>query len=340
MHKNKIGVVGATGRLGTEIVKILACQEVAVVAIASKQKNSWGDSVTYHEYGLNSKPQDLQPLFQKLDAVIIAAPVSSSILQRKAITAGCHVIDVGIQTEVIEELLQLDDLAKDRQCCLVAMAGLAPGLTGLLGTELLTKTSPSNFVDVCLIQNSQGTSGERGTKDMLDLLTSDSKKLKSCLVAKEQSSNILKIKAFSFDTPESVLLLHKERLKFYTVFDRSLLNTLIVNLGRIRQYSLSVYGLLRDKIAAAKAAKSIPDQEAIILSAVAKSSDGKVDSWSSYHLASDYGATAAIACTMTAITLSNRCVFGAGHLGSFVNLETISQHPWMQKVILASSNKE
>ena len=335
----KIGVIGAGGRLGTEIVKTLVNQQITVVAIASKQK-SWGDGVMHHEYGLNSKPQDLQQLFQKLDAVINAAPVSSSMLLKEAIVAGCHVIDVGIETKVIQELLQLDDLAKERQCCLVAMAGLAPGLTGLLGTELLAKTSSANLVDVCLIQNSQGTSGETGTKDMLDLLTSDSKKFKSCLVSKEQNFNVVKIKAFGFDTPESVLLQDRERLKFYTVFDRSSLNTLIVNLGRIRQYLPSVYGLIRDKIAAAKAGKSIPNREAITLSAVAKSLDGKVDSWSSYHLASDYGATAAIACTTAAITLSNRDVFGAGYLSSFVNLETLSQHPWMQKVILASFNQE
>ena len=337
MHENKIGVLGAAGRLGTEIVKILARQPVDIVAIASKRKNSWGDRVDYHEHGSNSKPQDLHPLFQELDAVINAAPVSSSMLQREAITAGCHVIDVGIQTKVIEELLLLDDLAKDRQCCLVAMAGLAPGLTGLLGTELLARISSADLVDVCLIQNSQGTSGERGTKDMLDLLTSDNKKLKSCLVAKEQF-NIEEVKAFSFDTPESVLLPHQDRLKFYTVFNRSLLNTLIVNLGRIRQYLPTIYRLLRDKIAAAKAAKSIPNREAIILSAVAKTSDGKVKSWSSYHLASDYGATAAIACTMTAIILSNQCVFGAGHLGSFVNLETVCRHSWMQNLISRSSS--
>lgn len=339
MHKNKIGVLGAGGRLGTEIVRTLSYHGMAVVAIASKPKNSWGDLVTYHEYGFDSQPQDLQPLFQKIDAVIVAAPVSSSVLQREAIKAGCHVIDVGIKTKVIEELLQLDNLAKERQCCLVAMAGLAPGWTGLLGTELLARTSPSNFVYVCLIQNSQGTSGEQGTKDMLDLLTSD-KKLQSCLIAQGQSSNIVETKAFRFDTPESVLLSDRERLRFYTAFDRSLLNTLIVNLGRIRHYSPSVYGLLRDKIAATKAAKSIPDQEAIVLSAVAKNADGKIDSWSSYHLASDYGATAAIACTMTAIALSGQCSFGAGNLSSFVNLETISRHPWMQKIILASSSQE
>ena len=218
MHK--IGVVGAAGRLGTEIVKILARQPVTVVAIASNQKNSWGDRVSYHEYHSNYEPKYLKPLFQELDVLINAAPVSSSILQREAIAAGCHVIDVGIKTKVVEELLQLDNLAKDRQCCLVAMAGLAPGLTGLLGTELFARTSSANLVDVCLIQNSQGTSGERGTKDMLDLLTSHGKKLKSCLVAKGQSSNIAAVKAFSFDTPESVLLPHRDRLRFYTAFDR------------------------------------------------------------------------------------------------------------------------
>ncbi|MGD1918958.1 MAG: hypothetical protein ACFCAD_08720 [Pleurocapsa sp.] len=333
MHK--IGVVGAGGRLGTEIVKTLASQLVAVVAIASSRKNSWGDLVSYHEYPSNSTPQHLQQLFQELDAVINAAPVSSSILQREAIAAGCHVIDVGIKTKVIEELLQLDELAKTQQRCLVTMAGLAPGLIGLLGTELLFRTPQAEFVDVCLIQNSQGTSGERGTKDMLDLLTIDGKKLSSCLVAQEEESlDTAEVKAFSFNTPESLFLGDRDRMRFYTAFNRPILNTLIVNLGRIRQYTPNVYKLLRNKIAATKATQSIPDGEAILLSAVARKSDGQVASWDYYRLVSDYGATAAIACTTADLILKEQCNSGAGCLGDFVNLKTICQHPWMQNMIL------
>ena len=103
----EVGIIGARGRLGTAIMNTL---------------NRIG--------GIQAVAIEVPKV--ELDAVINAAPLPDVCLHRQALSLGCHVVDVTINPDLIRQMLTLDELAQQRNQCLITMAGLAPGLTGLL----------------------------------------------------------------------------------------------------------------------------------------------------------------------------------------------------------------
>jgi NAD(P)-dependent dehydrogenase (short-subunit alcohol dehydrogenase family) len=166
----RVGVVGATGGLGRSIASRLEAAGAVVVTVDPRRL---GQDSTGLETGpaAGSADAELGRLLATLQALVVAAPLTDVAVHRMAVRNSCHVVDVNVG-ELNRALLTLDEEAVEDGRSVVAMAGLAPGLTGLLGGEVLSMFEPAaTRVCVALLQSPTGAAGVQGARDMLDLLT-------------------------------------------------------------------------------------------------------------------------------------------------------------------------
>jgi len=263
----------------------------------------------------------------ELDAVINAAPLPDARLHREALSLGCHVVDVTINPDLIRQMLTLDELAQQHDLCLITMAGLAPGLTGLLAKEMLQRCPETTCVQVSLLQSTSGTSGKQGTLEMLDLLTSPSCQFAQRPYPQADKTQASKKSLFDFANPELIFLPEADKLRLVTGFDSDNLNRMILVLGWIRKIFPIGYDFLRGIVMQSKAKAKQAADESIEIGAIALDHAGNVLDGRCLKLDSDYGATAAIASATTILAIQGLPTSGAGHLSQFITLATLLNHP-------------
>lgn len=307
----KIGVVGARGRLGAITLRTLQRLD-SVDAIA------------------------IETLRDGLDAVINTAPLPDVAVHRLALMSRCHVIDVTLDRTRIREMLALHSLARQQQRCLIAMAGLAPGLSGLLARELLRSTPHAEKVQVSLLQSSSGTAGRKGTLDMLNLLTDPRCAYKRRPYPHRLEARVAKRRMFDYFTPELEFLATAKRVQYVTGFESCLMNSGIAALAVVRRLSPPIFNWIRDAVAGAKARAGNAKAEEIELGAIVFNSAEKVISGRLIRLASDYGATSAVACAAAMLAVRGLPYTGAGHLCEFIALDTMLDQPVVQTQIRGS----
>ena len=301
-----VGVVGASGRLGGLIADMISDAGFEVRAISGRAAATGTEDV------------DLANVV----AVIVAAPMTSSAFHRRALEAKCHVIDVGIVETTIREALDLGGLAKERSRALVLMAGLAPGLSGLLGMSMAQRYPSATRIEVVLVQSAAGTAGERGVRDMLDMLTDTNLSPITRLGATFQSLDRKHLKVFGLPSPERSLLQPRgsgPEIRYHTVFDKPVMNVTIRGLRIIRRCLPRTYASIRDRVASAKARRAIPNEEKIILGAIAIGADGTNLGVEELTLSSDYEATARVAVTLAQMAMAQDLPSGAGHPAAFTD---------------------
>ena len=302
---SKIGVVGARGRLGAYVLRMLE--------------------------GLDSvDAMAIETLPDGLDAVINAAPLLNADLHRLALKSNCHVVDLTTNGKLIREMLTLNSLAKKQARCLIAMAGLAPGLTGLLARDMLTSTPNAEKVQVSLLQNSSGTAGRQGTIDMVNLLTDPKCIYKNRPYPSRLDQGWSNRKMYDFYTPELEFILEANKIHFVTGFNHRYMNSAIATMAVVRRVSTPIYRWIRDIVADAKARTPEATAEEIELGAMAFNAENAVINECLFCLASDYGATAAIACAAATLAVEGLSHTGAGYLCDFFELDAILEHPLVQ----------
>lgn len=305
MEKTRIGVVGASGRLGGIIARKATQAGFEITAISGRAANA-------------GKADDA---CSGLAAVIIAAPLTSAAFHRHALAAGSHVIDVGILEDTVDGALSLDGLAKEQNKTLVTMAGLAPGLTGLLALYMAQRFPSAARIDVVLVQNTRGTAGERGVRDMLDMLTDPDLSPVTRLDALDLPPlHCAGAQFFGLPSPERGRLgpdAEGPAIYYHTIFDRPMMNRAIRALRILRRYIPKAYEIVRDRAAAGKAGRSTPSDESMTLGAVAISEDDVTLGHETLDLTSDYEATAQVALTFTELAVAGDLPPGAGHPATF-----------------------
>ncbi len=315
MSNYRIGVVGASGRLGGIVFERASIASADVIPLSMRQLPA------------DAGVQDSAHAFEGLDIAIFAAPLTTNSLHRIALEAGCHVVDVGVSEQSIGDALALDALAKAQDKSLVVMAGLAPGLSGLLGLEVARRFESAEQVDVILLQSSKGTAGMRGVCDMLDMLTN--RERSSVVALSENSIGVSPVASnylFELPTPERRLLREngeKPEIRYLTAFDSSKMNWQIRFLRSIRGLSGSVYRLIRNNVAASKSKKASPSDESMSLIACAYDREGVEIGREHLALASDYGATADVALIIADMAAKGELRSGAGHPSYFTDWPTI-----------------
>ena len=86
------------------------------------------------------KPQALAAAFRGMDALISAVPYKLNLrVTRAALSAGCHVCDLGGHTETVREQLKLDSAAKKAGMAIVPDCGMAPGLNISMAVQAMSK---------------------------------------------------------------------------------------------------------------------------------------------------------------------------------------------------------
>jgi len=323
----RVGIVGASGRLGRLIVSVATRAGFDVQALSTRQQGVDTLDITRSSDRLG-RDSLLAASCAELDAVIIAAPQTSNALHRLALEAGCHVVDVGISEEVIRAVLTLDSFARERSLTVMVMAGLAPGLTGMLGQAMAQRFRAAETIDIVLLQNSQGTAGKRGVCDMLDMLSDANRspmtQLNGGVISPSGKASQF---AFALPTPESNLLrpiVQGPAIRYYTLFDAPLMNRTIRLLRVIRRISVKGYGSIRNLVATAKSKQASPTDETICLSAIANGADGSILGREDLVLASDYGATAEVAVALADIALTGLVDSGAGHPAQFTDWASVT----------------
>lgn len=152
----------------------------------------------------------------------------------------------------------MHSMAQQQARCLIAMAGLAPGLTGLLARKMLTSTPNAEKVQVSLLQNSSGTAGKQGSLDMVNLLTDPMCIYKSRPYPNRHGKDLSTRKMFDFFTPELEFMVEANEIHFVTGFNNRYMNSAMATMAVVRRLSPSIFRWLRDTVADAKARASVP----------------------------------------------------------------------------------
>jgi hypothetical protein len=301
----RVGLVGAAGRLGGLIAAALTDADAAVTALDARAGSS----------GLDA-----------LDALVVAAPLQDSGLHRAALAHGCHVLDVTIDVDLNEALLDLDAAAVDMRRSVIAMAGLAPGLTGALAHHVLDAAGPrADRAVVALHQHPKGSAGRQGARDMLDLLTGPDVRYRARPVW--TGDGYTQARLFDLANPEPVVTGLHERLELVTGWDKPHLRQAVRALAAVRRRSPRLYGLTRDLLANRKATAARAEAEPIAVSAVAVDAHGAPLHGRHVRLRSDYGATAAIVSAATVAAVEGRTRPGAAHLAGFLTADQLLTDP-------------
>lgn len=320
--RRRVGVVGASGRLGGLIVGEARRSGFQVRAFSRADPAAGARANGSDGRGPQAKN------LAGLDAVIVAAPQGSDSLYRAALEAGCHVVDTGIREDAIRAALDLDALAGARGLNLIVMGGLAPGLSGMLGRDMARRFPSAAWIDVVLVQNARGTAGRQGVRDMLDMLSDAGRaplvKLRAGAIT---GPDIPSRHAFTLPTPEAAFLKDRQpgpALRYLTLFDAARMNRSIRVLRGLRTISEWAYGRVRDRVATARSKQPPPAEEGVRLIAVARNADGSVPGREDLPLASDYGATARIAVALTELALTRPLPRGAGHPARFSDWRSVA----------------
>lgn len=241
-------------------------------------------------------------------------------------------MDVTINPDLIRQMLALDELAQQHNRCLITMAGLAPGLTGLLAKEMLQICPKADFVQVSLLQSTSRTSGKQGTLEMLDLLTNPDCQFAQCPYLQSDATQASRRGLFDFANPELMFLPEADKLSLVTGFDNDNLNRMIRVLGWIRQIFPAGYYFLRGTVAQSKAKARQAADESIKIGAITLDQAGNALAGRCLKLDSDYGVTAAIASATAVLAIQGLPTSGAGHLSRFIALVTLLNHRWSNPI--------
>ena len=116
---------------------------------------------------VNSTESIREAVQPNLAAVIVCTAQSHPGIQRVSIERAVPCLDVAIEPGFVREVLSLDEAARDAGSPVVAMAGLWPGLSGLMAKHAASQFDEMESLDLALCQNARAQVGPTGIADML-----------------------------------------------------------------------------------------------------------------------------------------------------------------------------
>lgn len=322
-HTLHVGVVGQAGAIGRRVVDGFLQQGVVVHAVDAREGSTTSVSA----------------VLDAVSVLIIAAPVSDVALHRAALTRGAHVVDVTLD-RTADELRELDQLARTVNRVMIAMSGLAPGLTGLMALEArLCIGADADEVIVALLQSPTGSAGNRGTIEMLDLVTNRSSQLRRVPV-QSPTGRIRRLRLFSLNNGESRLIVPDPKMLMVTGFSDvggvRWTDSAVRGLRLLRVAAPSLYRWMRDR-AASRKTRVAGERERTVVSVVVTDKNGGVLGSRRLCVSGDYDATAAIAVATSRAAVDGSFEAGAGHLSRFVSSKTLLGLPPFATCVVADS---
>lgn len=308
-------VIGASGALGRTVVATTREFLPGAVVIGGSRTRS-ASGVPWRFVDLDD-PASVRSAVTGTDLVLVAAGHRTAAVQEACLSARTHCVDVGMDPDLARAVARMDGRARAVGVLSVTMAGLIPGLSGLLVRHAVGDGAPPSHVELRLRQSANARGGPAGTADMLRLVTSRAGRGPRRERARRHPSEP---SLRSMEHPEQAVL---ERwfpgvpAQYWTGWDDARITTGIALLERV--------GLLpRASSLVARAHRHDPSRpEHVSLSATVRR-DGGVRSVTA-SAASDYGATAAVAVGLGALGLAGRT--GAGVPGDLVTLDEVLATP-------------
>ncbi|MBC8264337.1 MAG: saccharopine dehydrogenase NADP-binding domain-containing protein [Anaerolineales bacterium] len=176
-------VIGASGGLGQHICREVIRQFGPGALLVGDYKpergretaNRLGADVSFAQVDADDLHSLHDALQGGVNAVIVSVQQREPLAQSACIEAGIPCLDVTVQPNLIAQIHQLDVQAQAAQTSLVVMAGLFPGLSGVMARRAAEMLDQVDSLDVALCQSSQSSTGATGIADMLGLFAQPAK---------------------------------------------------------------------------------------------------------------------------------------------------------------------
>jgi len=329
----RVLVVGAAGGVGRlickEVMRLLKPGSLVVgdykIGRAERFAKSLGKDVAFCHVDVRNQ-KSIDSAIENVHAVIVATLQKEPLIQIECLSHQIPCLDITIHQEFISKVNELDSQAKSKDTGLLLMAGLFPGLSGIIVKSAAEKMSSISSIDVGLLQNTKASVGASGLADMLRMFNQTANLNMGS--EKQQVPGFSAKKVMTFPEPfgdkkmrrvsfiEEKIVSKKlkvSEVNFWTAFEKESFNLLVSALnktGAFKIFDQKNKGLKLAKIVNfLKKAGVSKTETAGVMAIVSGQKDGQpYTSQITAMVPSDYGTTAMCAAAMTRLILDGNVV--------------------------------
>jgi saccharopine dehydrogenase-like NADP-dependent oxidoreductase len=167
-------VIGSAGGVGRRVCAEVARQCNSHALVLGDYRQERAESQANSHPGATVRRVDLRDsaclesvLDPALSAVIVCSRQDRPEVQRICVERGIPCLDVTIEPEFIAEVHSLDSRARETGTPLLTMAGMWPGLSGLMAARAAGMLDRVERIDLALCQSTQSQVGPEGIADMM-----------------------------------------------------------------------------------------------------------------------------------------------------------------------------
>jgi saccharopine dehydrogenase-like NADP-dependent oxidoreductase len=327
----RVLVAGASGGVGQficrEVVRLFSPHSLVVgdykIERGRKFAKSLGEAVNTRYVDVNNR-ESLNEALDGIDAVIVATQPKVPHIHSVCVAHRIPCLDITVQPEFIARVKKLDSRAVSQDTLLIIMAGLFPGLSGIMVKHAVETMPHVSSIDVGLLQNTQATTGTMGIADMLGLFA------QPVLFNKEGKHQSMpgftvtrrmvypepfgqKIQRLVNFVEAAVIseTCNVCDVNYWTSFDKTYFNGFLVLLKKIGFLKLFNRSKTRVKLArvinlSKKGSRSQPETTSVIVEVSGHKQDKPCTTLLSLIAPSDYGTTAMSVVAMTKLILSQQ----------------------------------
>ena len=327
----RILVTGAAGGAGNlicrEVMRQMGPDSVIVgdyrARRGKKFARSLGENVIARIVDVNDR-ESIRRALENVDGVVVANKQNEPLVQSLCVEYRVPCLDITAQPEFVGKVQELHTRALQNDVMLVVMAGLFPGLSGVMAKHASEMCRNTVCIHVGMLQSSSGAVGPTGIAAMLGSFARP-------VMVYENGRQVLKSgfterQSFVFPEPfgkktlrlfnyyESQVVAAKcnvQKVNYWTGFDRAALNSLIVilnKLGFLNLFNARRLGIRLAKIINSVKSKGPPESEDIAITVeVSDKKTGKpCNARVSVVGPSDYGMTAMVVVAMAKLILNEQ----------------------------------
>lgn len=269
MSIKRILVIGASGGVGRFICKevIRSFQPSTLVVgdykIERGQRlaHELGKDVVFRYVDIHNSESQITA-FKKIDAIIVAVQQRQPVIQSVCLSKRIPCFDITLRGEFIQKVHELNKQASSFDTPLLMMAGLFPGLSGIIIKSIVEQFKSVQQVDVAFLQSINGTTGAMGIADMLGAFaqpvvlntSTHSEELKGFNLTKEfifpEPFGVSKARLINYDEADVISQkLGIKNINYWTAFNVENFNRVLVFLNRIKILRLFQHPKWRLKLA-------------------------------------------------------------------------------------------
>lgn len=174
-NPQRILVLGATGGVGRFVCEaVLRLFGPASLVVGDyipdrgqEYAKALGGEVSSARVDVSDKASVEKAVAGGLDAIIVTVQQADPIVQSVCLSRGIPCLDVTVDVDFLEKARRLDSRTEAGGAASIIMAGLIPGLSGVMARHLVDSLDEVSSIDVGLLQSAKGSAGVTGIADML-----------------------------------------------------------------------------------------------------------------------------------------------------------------------------